>query len=82
MAQVKVGSTDPELLKRVAALWDNPASHEFFAFYNPFGSFRSRQSRACNAMEDPGDIGQAITYRCLSPSYNKAGESAIIFSRG
>ena len=36
MAQVMVGSTDPELLKRVAAMWDNPARHEFFALYNPF----------------------------------------------
>ncbi len=35
MTQVKVGSTDPELLKRVAALWDNPAWHEFFKRYDP-----------------------------------------------
>ena len=35
MAQVKVGSTDPELLKRIAALWDNPAWQEFFDLYNP-----------------------------------------------
>jgi RNA polymerase sigma factor (sigma-70 family) len=35
MAQLNVGSTDPELLKRVAALWDNPAWHEFFNLYNP-----------------------------------------------
>ena len=30
MVQVKAGSTDPELFKRVAALWDNPAWGEFF----------------------------------------------------
>ena len=35
MAQGKVGSTDPELLKRVAALWDNPAWGEFFERYDP-----------------------------------------------
>ncbi len=35
MAQVKVGSTDPELIKRVAALWDNPAWVEFFEQYDP-----------------------------------------------
>ena len=35
MAQVKVGSTDPELLKRVAALRDNPAWGEFFERYDP-----------------------------------------------
>jgi RNA polymerase sigma factor (sigma-70 family) len=36
MPQVKLDSTDPELLKRIAALWDNPAWHQFFALYNPF----------------------------------------------
>ena len=35
MSRAKVGSTDPELLKRVSALWDNPAWHEFFELYNP-----------------------------------------------
>ena len=35
MAQGKVGSTDPKLLKRVAALWDNPAWGEFFQRYDP-----------------------------------------------
>lgn len=35
MAQVRVGSTDPRLLKRVAALWDNPAWGEFFERYDP-----------------------------------------------
>ena len=35
MVQVKVGSTDPELLKRVAALSDNPAWDEFFRRYDP-----------------------------------------------
>ncbi len=35
MAQVRAGSTDPELLKRVAALRDNPAWAEFFERYNP-----------------------------------------------
>jgi RNA polymerase sigma factor (sigma-70 family) len=38
MAQVMVGSTDPMLLKRVAALWDNPAWGEFFARYAPLVS--------------------------------------------
>ena len=36
MAASSVGSTDPELLKRVAALWDNPAWGEFFERYDPF----------------------------------------------
>lgn len=35
MAQVKIDSTDPLLLKRVAALWDNPAWAEFFRRYDP-----------------------------------------------
>jgi len=35
MAQVSAGSTDPELLKRVAALWDNPAWVVFFELYDP-----------------------------------------------
>ena len=35
MAQGKMGSTDPKLLKRVAALWDNPAWGEFFQRYDP-----------------------------------------------
>jgi len=35
MAQVRAGSTDPELLKRVAALRDNPAWGEFFERYDP-----------------------------------------------
>jgi RNA polymerase sigma-70 factor, ECF subfamily len=35
MAQVKVGSTDPELLRRIAALRDNPAWGVFFERYNP-----------------------------------------------
>ena len=35
MAQGKLGSTDPKLLKRVAALWDNPAWGEFFQRYDP-----------------------------------------------
>ena len=35
MARVMVGSTDPLLLKRVAALWDNPAWGEFFERYAP-----------------------------------------------
>jgi RNA polymerase sigma factor (sigma-70 family) len=36
MTQAKVGSTNPDLLRRVAALWDNPAWGEFFARYDPF----------------------------------------------
>lgn len=36
MAQVRVGSTDPKLIKRVAALCDNPAWNEFYGVYNPF----------------------------------------------
>ena len=35
MAQGQLGSTDPKLLKRVAALWDNPAWGEFFQRYDP-----------------------------------------------
>jgi RNA polymerase sigma-70 factor (ECF subfamily) len=35
MVQVKGGSTDPELLRRVRALRDDPAWDEFFAVYNP-----------------------------------------------
>jgi RNA polymerase sigma-70 factor (ECF subfamily) len=35
MAQCEVGSTNPELLSRVAALWDNPAWREFFERYDP-----------------------------------------------
>jgi RNA polymerase sigma factor (sigma-70 family) len=35
MAQLMAGSTDPELLRRVAALWDNPAWAEFLARYDP-----------------------------------------------
>ncbi len=36
MAAVNAGSTNPELLKRVAAaLWDNPAWREFFVLYDP-----------------------------------------------
>ena len=35
MIQVRMGSTDPKLLKRVAALWDNPAWGEFFERYDP-----------------------------------------------
>src|SRR5262249_21008560 len=35
MASSHVGSTNPELLRRVAALWDNPAWREFFALYDP-----------------------------------------------
>jgi RNA polymerase sigma factor (sigma-70 family) len=36
MAAGRVGSTDPELLHRVAALQDNPAWSEFFQRYAPF----------------------------------------------
>jgi RNA polymerase sigma factor (sigma-70 family) len=36
MAAGSVGSTNPELLRRVAALWDNPAWREFFERYAPF----------------------------------------------
>ena len=36
MAASSVGSTDPELLRRVAALWDDPAWGEFFRRYDPF----------------------------------------------
>jgi RNA polymerase sigma-70 factor (ECF subfamily) len=36
MAASCVGSTNPELLKRVATLWDNPAWGEFFGRYDPF----------------------------------------------
>ena len=35
MMQAEAGSTDPLLLKRVAALWDNPAWGEFFHRYDP-----------------------------------------------
>ena len=35
MTHVRVGSTDPDLLKRVAALRDNPAWGEFFQRYDP-----------------------------------------------
>jgi RNA polymerase sigma-70 factor (ECF subfamily) len=35
MVQGNDGSTDPMLLKRVAALWDNPAWSEFFRRYDP-----------------------------------------------
>jgi RNA polymerase sigma-70 factor, ECF subfamily len=35
MVQAKITSTDPKLLKRVAALWDNPAWSEFFERYDP-----------------------------------------------
>ena len=35
MTPVKNGSTDPKLLKRVAALSDNPAWHEFYQCYDP-----------------------------------------------
>jgi RNA polymerase sigma factor (sigma-70 family) len=35
MAKCMVGSTDPQLIRRVAALWDNPAWREFFELYNP-----------------------------------------------
>jgi len=35
MAQVKVGSTDPDLLQRVAVLKDNPAWAVFFERYDP-----------------------------------------------
>ena len=36
MAASRVGSTNPELLRRVAALWDNPAWGEFFGRYDAF----------------------------------------------
>jgi RNA polymerase sigma-70 factor (ECF subfamily) len=36
MASGSVGSTNPELLRRVAALWDDPAWREFFERYAPF----------------------------------------------
>lgn len=36
MAASSVGSTDPELLRRVARLWDDPAWREFFERYAPF----------------------------------------------
>lgn len=36
MAAGGVGSTNPELLRRVAALWDNPAWVEFFSRYEGF----------------------------------------------
>ena len=36
MARSSVGSTSPELLRRVAALSDNPAWGEFFVRYDPF----------------------------------------------
>ena len=36
MAQFTAGSTDPELLKRIAAPRDNPAWDAFFEFYDPF----------------------------------------------
>ncbi|MGO9468213.1 MAG: RNA polymerase sigma factor [Isosphaeraceae bacterium] len=36
MAADSVGSTNPELLKRVAGLWDNPAWVEFFGRYEGF----------------------------------------------
>jgi RNA polymerase sigma factor (sigma-70 family) len=40
MAVSSVGSTNPELLRRVAALWDDPAWREFFARYEPFARAR------------------------------------------
>jgi RNA polymerase sigma factor (sigma-70 family) len=36
MRSTVVGSTNPELLGRVAALWDNPAWCQFFECYAPF----------------------------------------------
>jgi RNA polymerase sigma-70 factor (ECF subfamily) len=36
MTRVDPGSTDPKLLERVKALWDNPAWNEFFTQYNAF----------------------------------------------
>jgi RNA polymerase sigma factor (sigma-70 family) len=36
MTRVDPGFTDPELLERVKALWDNPAWREFFNLYAPF----------------------------------------------
>jgi RNA polymerase sigma factor (sigma-70 family) len=36
MAANSVGSTNPELLRRVALLWDNPAWVEFFGRYDGF----------------------------------------------
>ena len=36
MASVELGSTDPKLLERIKALWDNPAWTEFFTRYEPF----------------------------------------------
>ena len=35
MAHVKAGSTDPELLRRIAVLCDDPAWREFFGRYDP-----------------------------------------------
>ena len=35
MVPGSVGSTDPNLLNRVAALWDNPAWAEFIQRYDP-----------------------------------------------
>jgi RNA polymerase sigma-70 factor (ECF subfamily) len=35
MAQSTIESTDPELLRRVSSLWDNPAWGEFFERYSP-----------------------------------------------
>jgi RNA polymerase sigma-70 factor (ECF subfamily) len=36
MAAGRPSSTNPELLRRVASLWDDPAWREFFARYAPF----------------------------------------------
>ncbi len=54
MAQAQVGSTDPEMLKRVAALWDNPARYRGFrtaAFSVASGNFHRVVLRGTGLMK-------------------------------
>jgi RNA polymerase sigma-70 factor, ECF subfamily len=75
MAQGKVGSTDPKLLKRVAALWDNPAWTEFFERYDSL--VRRRCSAygldAASADELSQRVWVELTRRMPSYQYDPGG---------
>ncbi len=58
MAAGCVGSTNPELLRRVAALWDNPAWREFFEGYDAF--VRARCSVYGLDSEDVDELCQHV----------------------
>jgi RNA polymerase sigma factor (sigma-70 family) len=75
MTCVDPGSTDPKLLERVKALWDNPAWNEFFYLYNPFISKRCSVAGLDPASADElcQRIWAELSKRMPSYQYDPAG---------